>query len=123
VKRIRSVRTKLEELKSIPIWDHFYCVALNTIGLLLKTNLGNIYVLVAIDHYLKWCETKTMLDHDAKIVVQLFENEVICRFGIPKYVLTDNGSKWVAEFNQLCKNYEITHQYTTPQWSRCNGMA
>jgi hypothetical protein len=50
-----------------------------------------------------------MLDHDVKIVVQLFENEVICRFGIPKYVLTDNGSKWVAKFNQLCKNYEITH--------------
>jgi hypothetical protein len=73
VKRIRSIRTKLEEPKNIPIWGHFYCVALNTIGLLLKTNLGNIYVLVAIDHYLKWCEIKTMLDHDAKIVVQLLK--------------------------------------------------
>jgi hypothetical protein len=89
-------------------------VALNTIGPLLKTNLGNIYVLMAIDHYLKWCETKTMLDHDGEIVAQFFKNEVICRFGIPKYVLMDNGSEWAAEFNQLCKNYRITHQYSTP---------
>ncbi len=64
-----------------------------------------------------------MLDHDVEIVGQFFENEVICKFGIPKYNLTDNGLEWAAEFNQLCKNYKITHQYTAPQWPRCDEMA
>ncbi len=41
---------------------------------------------------------------------------------MPKYVLTNNGSKWVAEFNQICKNNGIVHQHTTPQWPRCKNM-
>jgi hypothetical protein len=26
------------------------------------------------------------------------------------------------EFDQLCKNYGIMHQYTTLQWPKCNVM-
>jgi hypothetical protein len=44
-------------------------VALNTTILLPKTNLGNKYVLVAINYYSKWCEAKIVLDHDTKIFV------------------------------------------------------
>jgi len=51
------------------------------------------------------------------------EDEIICKFGIPRYVLTNNGGEWATEFDQLCKNYGIMHQYTTPQWFKCNSMA
>jgi hypothetical protein len=51
------------------------------------------------------------------------EDEIICRFGVPKHVLTNNGGEWATKFDQLCKNYGIDHQYTTSQWPRCNGMA
>jgi hypothetical protein len=50
------------------------------------------------------------------------EDEVICRYGIPKYVLTDNGNEWMKEFAEFCQNYGITHQFTTPTWLQCNGM-
>ncbi|CAM6050880.1 unnamed protein product [Sphagnum compactum] len=30
-------------------------------------------------------------------------------YGVPKYVLTDNGSE---EFAEICQNYGITHQFT-----------
>jgi hypothetical protein len=36
--------------------------------------------------------------------------------------LIDNGSEWAIEFDQLCKNYGIMHQYTTLQWPKCNLM-
>ncbi len=42
---------------------------------------------------------------------------------MPKYILIDNGFKWVVEFDQLCKNYKIVHQHTAPQWPKCNGIA
>jgi hypothetical protein len=48
--------------------------------------------------------------------------EVICRFGVSKHVLTNNEGEWVVDFDQLCKNYGIIHQYITPQWPKCNGM-
>jgi hypothetical protein len=56
VKRTRSVRLKPIEFKNIPIWDQFFKVAFNIVGLFLETKHGNRYVLVAIDHYSKWCE-------------------------------------------------------------------
>jgi hypothetical protein len=39
-------------------------VALDTVGLLPETKDGNMYVLVAIDHYSKWCEARLVKDYD-----------------------------------------------------------
>jgi hypothetical protein len=90
------VRPEPKELKSIFISDHFYQMAIDTIGLLPKTYNGNMYILVAIDHYVKWCKTKVMVDHDTKIATRFLEDEVKCKFGVPKYILSNNGSEWVA---------------------------
>jgi hypothetical protein len=55
-----------------------------------------MYILVAIDHYFKWCKTKVMVDHDTNIATRFLEHEIKCRFGVPKYILSNNGSEWVA---------------------------
>jgi hypothetical protein len=65
--------------------------------------------MVAIDHYSKWCEAKAFVDHDAKTTRRFLEDKIICRFGVPKYVLTNNGSKRSVKFDNLCKNYSILH--------------
>jgi transposase len=43
-------------------------------------------------------------------------------FKVPKYILINNGGEWVATLDQLCKNYGIAHQYTSPQCPKCNNM-
>jgi len=88
-----------------------------------ETKLGNKYILVAIDHYLKWCETKAVTDHGAKTAARFLEDEIICRYGVPKFVLTDNGGEWAAEFDVMCRDYAIQHQRIAPQWPQSNGMA
>jgi hypothetical protein len=118
-----SIRSEDEELKSIPVCDLFYRVAMDTAGPLPETKSGNRYILVAIDHYLKWCEAKAVADHEAKTAARFLEDEVICRYGVPKFVLTDNGGEWATEFDAMCKDYGIHHQHTAPQWPQCNGMA
>ncbi len=55
-KRIDNLQFGVEDMKSTPICDLFYQVALDTSRPLLETFNGNKYVLVAIDHYSKWCE-------------------------------------------------------------------
>ncbi len=71
----------VKDFKCIPIGDHFYWIALDTIHLLLKTNNGNMYILVTIDH-------------DADTTIKYLKDEIICRFGVPKFVLTNNGDEW-----------------------------
>ncbi len=118
-----SIRFGDEQLKSIPICDLFDRVALDTTGPLPETKSGNKYILVAIDHYSKWCEAKAVADHSAKTVAKFLEDDLICKYGVPKFILTDNGGEWAAEFEVMCKNYGIEHQRTAPQWPQCNGMA
>jgi hypothetical protein len=51
-------------MKSIPIYDLFYHVTFDIRRPLPKTSTSNKYVLVAIDHYSKWCETCLVKEHD-----------------------------------------------------------
>ncbi len=123
VRSMGSIRSEDEDMKSILICELFYRVALDTTGPLPETKTGNKYILVAVDHYSKWCEARAVADHGAKMAAKFLEDDVICRYGVPKFVLTDNGGKWVAEFYVMCRDYGIQHQGTTPQWPQCNGMA
>lgn len=46
-------------------------------------------------------------------IVKFFEEEIVCRFVVPKYVFTDNGHEWIKEFDALCQDYGIVHSFTT----------
>ncbi len=123
VRSVGSVRSGDEQLKSIPVCDLFYRIALDTAGPLPETKSGNKYILVAINHYFKWCEAKAVADHGAKTAARFLEDDLICRYGVPKFIFIDNGGEWCAEFDAMCKDYAIQHQRTAPQWLQCNGMA
>jgi hypothetical protein len=93
------------------VYDLFYRMALDIARPLPKINKGNKYIHVDVNHYFKWCETKTMLDHTIVITTKFWEEEIIYRYGIPKFTLIDNGGKWFVEFHNSCKVYGIHHQY------------
>jgi len=122
VKSSGNVTLGIEKMKNIPVYDLFYKVALDTIGPLPEIKDGSKYVVVAIDHYSKWCEARRVKDHDVSIVARFLEKEIICKFGVPRFILMDNGGEWMAKFDLMCKKYGITHQFITPQWLHCNGM-
>jgi hypothetical protein len=54
---------------------------------------------VAIDHYSKWCEVKAIMDPDVETIAIFLEDEVMCRFGVLKYILIDNDIEWSTEFD------------------------
>ncbi len=115
VKSEGSIRSRDERLKSIPICDLFHRIALDTTGPLPETKAGNKYILVAIDHYSKWCEAKAVADHGAKTAARFLEDDLIYRYRVPKFVLTNNGGEWGVEFEVMCRDYAIQHQRTAPQ--------
>jgi hypothetical protein len=64
-------------MKNIHVCDLFYQVAFNIIGPLLETSSGNKYVLIAIDHYSKWCEAHLVKEHDVVTLAWFLEDEII----------------------------------------------
>ncbi len=100
-----SIRLGVEETKNILVYDLFYMVALDTVGPLPITKDGNEYVLVSIDHYSKWCEARLVKGHDVATAIRFLEEEIICRFGVLRFILTNNGGEWMAEFDLMCKKY------------------
>jgi hypothetical protein len=115
-KSLGSIKSGVDEMKSILVCDLFYMVALDIAGPLPETKNGNMYVLVVIDHNSKWCETRLVKDHDVATTVRFLEEEIICRFGVPIFIFTNNGGEWMVEFDLMCKKYGITHQFIAPQW-------
>ncbi len=59
-------------------------------------------MIVAIDHYSKWCEMQPINEHDVLTIPKFLEDEIICRYGVVKYILTNNGSEWMKEFAETC---------------------
>ncbi|XP_070022664.1 uncharacterized protein [Nicotiana sylvestris] len=51
---------------------------------------GHRFILVAIDHFTKWVEAKTFKFVTKKAMVDFVHSNIICRFGIPKVIITDN---------------------------------
>jgi hypothetical protein len=94
----------MEELHNIPMCEFYYRVALDTVGPLLETKRRNKYLPVAIDQYSKSVEAKAVTNHDAATAAEFLESEVICRHGVRKYLLPDNGFEQAGEFSALFEN-------------------
>jgi hypothetical protein len=109
VRKMGNIRFEDEELKSILVCDLFYRITMDTTRPLPKTKLGNKYILVAIDHYSKWCKAKAIADHGAKTTAKFLEDDLICIYGVPKFALNNNGGEWATEFDVMCKDYGIHH--------------
>ncbi len=104
VRRTRSIRSNAEDMKSIHVCGLFYIIDFDITRPLPKTNQSNKYILVAIDHYSKWCEAKVVNDHIIIMVAKFLKEDIICTYGVPKIILINNGRERFAKFDNLCNN-------------------
>ncbi|XP_074283147.1 uncharacterized protein LOC141607690 [Silene latifolia] len=58
---------------------------------------GHCFILVAIDYFTKWVEAKSYKVLKAKQVAQFIQNEIICRYGTPHELISDNRTHFQAE--------------------------
>jgi len=83
---------------------------------------GHRFILVAIDYFTKWVEAKTFKSVTKKAVVDFVHSNIICRFGIPKVIITDNGANLNRNLmKEVCQQFKITHRNSTPYRPKANG--
>ncbi|CAB0033554.1 unnamed protein product [Trichogramma brassicae] len=72
-------------------WTH---VASDVMGPLPRSKAGNSYIVVFQDLFTKYIEVKPMRKANASTILHNFEEQVLFRWGCPKYLITDNGTEY-----------------------------
>ncbi len=89
----------------------FKKVALDIIGPFQEIENGNKYILVAINHYLKWCEAKAVLDHTVTMTIKFLEEEIVYIYKVPKFIFINmvvNGDKLNLIIYAKCMGFTIS---------------
>jgi hypothetical protein len=111
------------ELHSIKVKEPFYQIGIDFVGPLPQTQKGNKYIIVAMDYFTKWPEAKAVKEATAKEVSEFIMDEIICRHGCPKKILSDRGSHFNNEMiRELTEKCGIKHNFSTPYHPQSNGL-
>jgi hypothetical protein len=118
-------RRQLESaLMSTPIADGpFERLGIDIVGPLPETRNGNKYIVVITDSFTRWCEAFVTAEVKEEWIAEILVCEVICRYGAPKYLVSDRGANFLSA---LCyKIYELLHikkVNTTAYHPQANGI-
>ena len=86
-------------------------------------SFGFSYILLACDYVSKWVEAKATRTNDAQVVVDFVRSNIFCRFGIPRAIVSDQGTHFCNRSMQaLLKKYGVTHRVSTPYHPQTNGQ-
>jgi hypothetical protein len=101
----------------------FEQVGMDITGPLPRTRTGNRFVLVVVDYLSRWPELIAMPDQEATTIVKAFVNKVVARWGVPKKVVTDQGSNFGSAVVRLVyQQLGIARSSTTPYHPQSNGL-
>jgi hypothetical protein len=111
-----------EPLHPLPVSKPFDRVGIDLLQLPI-TSTGHKYVIVATDYLTKWVEARALPDKTASCVAGFFYEEIICRHGAPKELLSDQGKEFLNQLiQQICDLFGTTRRVTTPYHPQTNGL-
>lgn len=102
------------ELMSIQSPWPFYQWGIDIVGPFPEAPGRLKFLLVAVDYFTKWVEAALLATISGKNVLKFVWKDIVCRFGIPKTIISDNGKQFEALlFLKLMKflfcNNGLTH--------------
>ncbi|GJZ00141.1 reverse transcriptase domain-containing protein [Tanacetum coccineum] len=71
----------------------FYQWGMDILGPLTPARGGAKFVIMAIDYFTKWVEAKLLVKITGKEVIRFVMDNIICRYGLPRVIVTDNGAQ------------------------------
>jgi hypothetical protein len=88
-----------------------------------KASNGHNFILVAIDYFTKWVEAASYANVTKKVVVRFIKNQLICHYGVPSKIITDNGSNFNNKMmKQMCEKFKIEHHNSSSYIPKMNGV-
>ncbi|GJR86331.1 reverse transcriptase domain-containing protein [Tanacetum coccineum] len=80
------------------------------------------YILVAVDYVSKWAKAQALPTNDARVVIT-FLKKLLCRFGIPKALISDRGTHFCNKMmEKTMKRYGVNHRFSTSYHPQTSGQ-
>ncbi|GAU27362.1 hypothetical protein TSUD_55150 [Trifolium subterraneum] len=82
------------------------------------------FLLVAVDYFTKWIEAEPVATISSERVKKFYWKNILCRFGIPKYIVSDNGTQFTSEsVINFCQEKGIRNTFISVEHPQANGQA
>ncbi|XP_071739746.1 uncharacterized protein [Rutidosis leptorrhynchoides] len=88
--------------------------AIDIFGPITACSRGIKFLVVAIDYFTKWVEAKELSTITSRRIRNFFWEDIVCRFGIPNEIFSDNGTLFEGEpFRSWCQELNIKQSFTS----------
>ena len=117
-KQTKEKKAPMRPLPVVPIFERIHC---DLLGPVTKSVDGYQYILLVVDSFSRFPEAFPLKTQKAEEVAEALYS-VICRWGAPTSILSDNGRNFVSK---LCKVlfdlFKIKHLRTSAYHPQCNS--
>uniref|UniRef100_A0A2N9IX95 Uncharacterized protein n=1 Tax=Fagus sylvatica TaxID=28930 RepID=A0A2N9IX95_FAGSY len=97
---------------------------MDLVGPLPKATGNRRWLIVATDYFTKWVEAEPLANIRDKDSIKFVWKNIITRFGIPKTIISDNGTQFTSKpFTKYCSELGIKNVYSSPAYPQSNGQA
>lgn len=80
--------------------------------------------MVIVDYFSGWVEAPALKNDKTESVLNALSNNWICRYGIPQYIITDNGNQFVGRVaKQFYEQMGIHKKRTSSYHPQSDGLA
>ncbi|GMP48863.1 hypothetical protein CsSME_00016061 [Camellia sinensis var. sinensis] len=112
------------DLHSIRTPWPFHTWAFDLIGPISTSSKGYKWILAATELSTKWVKAIPLKNATGPTVANFIKENIICRFGVPNTILSDNGTPFINKYvKSLLETYQVKHHKSTPYYPKGNGQA
>jgi len=110
-------------LDPIKVGEPFERIGYDLLGPFPKSENGNTYIIVCMEYATKWAEAKAIPNGTAKEVAKFLIEEIVCRHGCPKEILSDRGKCFTSKvITALIEGLGSYPRRTTSYHPQTNGL-
>ncbi|KAL2235727.1 UNVERIFIED_CONTAM: Gag-Pol polyprotein [Sesamum indicum] len=107
---IHQPATPMEPIKIACPFDQW---GIDIVGAFLPAQAQKKFIIVAVEYFTKWVEAEAVAQISKKEVISFIWKNIICRFGLPRILISDNGTQFQGrKITEWCKELKIAQHFT-----------
>ena len=95
------------------VLEPWHTIGIDLMGPFPSTARQKRFLLVIVDYFTRWIEVFPMRATTSIEIAEVLVNQVFTRYGLPRYILSDNGPQFVSNlFDEFCRLMAIQRKFT-----------